>query len=1045
MGKGGGGSAPQPSSQTVTQTNLPEYARPYFEDLLQRGQAASQVQYQPYQGERVAGFTPLQQQGFEGVQGLGPSPLTGAGAGLTGLAAQQATQASQYQPMAPQQTYQGPQFQGMGLEYLSTQAPQLQQYQMGPTPFARAAQTGAAAPISGPQLQQYAMGPAERARTGSFAQPGSAEAYMSPYMQNVVDVQQREAQRQADIARTQRGAQAVGAGAFGGSRQAIMEAEAARNLALQKGDIQAQGLQSAYQQAQQAYQTDAQRQLQAQLANQQAGLTVGGQNLGAALQTQGLGAQTGMQAALANQQAQQQALMANQQARQQVGLANQQAGLTTQQQNLAALLGTQQLGAQTGLQSQQLNQAAQLQAQQQALAQQQAANQFAQQNAQLAAQYGLSGLQAAEQSRQFGAGLGMQGIQQLLGAGAQLGQLGQTQFGQQAAAAQAQQQAGAAQQAQQQDILNKRYEDFMQQTLYPQSQLQFYSSLLRGVPVAPQQTMYQYQPAPSMASQIGGLGMGALGLSKAFGAKDGGEVPGYADGGITGGGEGQPTTLEVSKIKTALLKGADPRSMPPSIALLLAVSDPRVKEAIAMRQGAQNQAALDQGRQQPQRTVLDDEMAGIGGLDTDMDYASGGIVAFDKGGPTSSPMGRFFGGIGEFISGGPEAAKERERQSALLAQQRDVARRLTELGGMVGLTQQTPAQRQEYEDLLRQRDALAASLRTGSAGLPAALPAAGDQLQGRPATQPSDFARPVAAKPDLSQQIPPARPTAPAAPTIKTAPEKTEEGVGMIPMQDVAKKEQEYRDYMGKKYSSELQDRLAELKEQGAQALKERDADRWLAVAMGGFAAAAGSSPYALKNFAEGLGLTTKEIATVNKDFRKANDALKKAEREERKADRLEQMGMDDKAYQVRQNAEKFNLDAQKANQSFKANIEQTKAYRDVAAMRMRETQALAGERAEDRKFLQQQKLDADKEGKLLRARQEVEKSKPLVDLGMRINDVQSRLASAKGDKATKLNTELEALYTQYERMYGDTMKRVMGGMGSGGAGTAVDFAKLPK
>jgi hypothetical protein len=525
--------------------------------------------------------------------------------------------------------------------------------------------------------------------------------------------------------------------------------------------------------------------------------------------------------------------------------------------------------------------------------------------------------------------------------------------------------------------------------------------------------MYQYQAAPSMVSQLGGLGMGALGLSNAFRARGGGEVPGYAEGGITGGAEGQPTTLEVSKIKTALLKGADPRSMPPSIALLLAVSDPRVKEAIAMRQGAQNQAALDQGRQQPQRTVLDDEMAqmnsGLGSLDTDMDYASGGIVAFQYGG---SSMGAE---LGEIEPVEPPKKPTPEEVDAIIA-----ARRAR--GETLGLGQ-------------------VLDIQAGKMGLPAVLP----QSMPQPVVDRQPVP-PVSAATTVSKPTAiPTRPTATAAPAIKAAPEKTEEGVGMIPMQDVAKKEQEYRDYMGKKYSSELQDRLAELKEQGAQALKERDADRWLAVAMGGFAAAAGSSPYALKNFAEGLGLTTKEIATVNKDFRKANDALKKAEREERKADRLEQMGMDDKAYQVRQNAEKFNLDAQQANQSFKANIEQTKAYRDVAAMRMRETQALAGERAEDRKFLQQQKLDADKEGKLLRARQEVEKSKPLVDLGMRINDVQSRLASAKGDKATKLNTELEALYTQYERMYGDTMKRVMGGMGSGGAGTAVDFAKLPK
>lgn len=518
-GGGGGGSAPAPSSQTVTQTSIPEYAQPYATEMFGKAQALTDINQNPYQtygGQRTAGFNPLQTQAFQNVSQMQASPAIGAGMDVAANVAQQAGQVGQYQPMQAQQFYQAPQFQSMGLEYLATQAPQLQQYQMGPTPMARASQTGAAAPVSGPQLQQYAMGPAERARTGSFARPGTAEAYMSPYMQNVVDVQTREAQRQADIAKTQRGAKAVGAGAFGGSRQAIEEAEAQRNLAQQLGNIQATGSQAAYQQAQQAYQTDAQRQLQAQLANQQAGLTVGGQNLGAALQTQGLGAQTGLQAALANQQAQQQALMANQQARQQVGLANQQAGLTTQQQNLAALLGVQQLGAQTGLQSQQLNQAAQLQAQQQALAQQQAANQFGQQNAQLAAQYGLAGTQAAEQSRQYGAGLGLQGLQQQLAAAGQLGQLGQQNYQQLMGINQAQQQAGAQVQALEQQQLGQRYQDFLNQQRYPYQQLAYMSDILRGVPATTSaQTMYQ---APgSTTGQIAGLGLGVGSLLSGMG------------------------------------------------------------------------------------------------------------------------------------------------------------------------------------------------------------------------------------------------------------------------------------------------------------------------------------------------------------------------------------------------------------------------------------------------------------------------------------------------------------------------------------------------
>jgi hypothetical protein len=519
LGGGGGGSAPAPSSQTVTQTSIPEYAQPYATEMFGKAQALTDINQNPYQvygGQRTAGFNPLQQQAFQNVQQMQVSPATGVGMDVAANVAQRAGGYQGYNPLQAQQMYQAPEYQQLGLNYLMTQAPQLQQYQMGPAERVRGAQTAAAQTGYSPNLQTFQMGPAERARTGSFARPGTAEAYMSPYMQNVVDVQQREAQRQADIARTQRGAQAVGAGAFGGSRQAIMEAEAARNLALQKGDIQAQGLQSAYQQAQQAYQTDAARQLQAQLANQQAGLTVGGQNLQSALGVQQLGAQTGLQTALANQQAMQQAMMANQQMQQQAALANQQAGLTTGQQNLQALLQTQGLGAQTGMQSQQLNQAAQLQAQQQALGQSQAANQFAQQNAQLAAQYGLAGLQAGEQSRQFGANLGMQGLQQQLAAAGQLGQLGQQNYQQLMGINQAQQQAGAQIQSLEQQQLGQRYQDFLNQQRYPYQQLAYMSDILRGVPATSSaQTMYQ---APgSTTGQIAGLGLGVGSLLSGMG------------------------------------------------------------------------------------------------------------------------------------------------------------------------------------------------------------------------------------------------------------------------------------------------------------------------------------------------------------------------------------------------------------------------------------------------------------------------------------------------------------------------------------------------
>ena len=217
-------------------------------------------------------------------------------------------------------------------------------------------------------LKNYQMGPAERVETKSFAQPGSADAYMSPYMQSVVGAQQREAQRAADVATTGRRGEQTRAGAFGGSRAAIMDAEAARNLATQQGDIQAQGLQAAYQQAQQQFNTEQAQGVQAQTANQQAGLTVGKENLAANLGVQQLGeGQINLQTKLANLNNEQQAAVQNESNRlqaqgltagqaMQAALANQGVQQQANVQNLSAGLQTQGLGAQTGLQAQQSNQ-----------------------------------------------------------------------------------------------------------------------------------------------------------------------------------------------------------------------------------------------------------------------------------------------------------------------------------------------------------------------------------------------------------------------------------------------------------------------------------------------------------------------------------------------------------------------------------------------------------------------------------------------------------------------------------------------------------------
>jgi hypothetical protein len=96
MGKGGGSA---PTQQTVTQTNLPEYARPYFENIMNRGQAQSYQQYVPYENERTAYFTPGQLQTQQEVMGMqDPTQLYDA-SNIAYNAAMQSMQAGQnYQP-----------------------------------------------------------------------------------------------------------------------------------------------------------------------------------------------------------------------------------------------------------------------------------------------------------------------------------------------------------------------------------------------------------------------------------------------------------------------------------------------------------------------------------------------------------------------------------------------------------------------------------------------------------------------------------------------------------------------------------------------------------------------------------------------------------------------------------------------------------------------------------------------------------------------------------------------------------------------------------
>ena len=338
----------------IQQTNYgfaPEVA-PYAQAML--GQAAaltdpSMNPYMQYQGERTAQFSPLQMMSYDNAALMQSQPQLQDATALAGMA---------------------------GLGGLNT---------------------------------SYSYNPFQNK---SFTSSGMAEDYMSPYMDNVVARQQQDAQRQAAIAQQAQGAQAARSGAFGGSGDYIMRAQAAGNLARQKGDIAATGMQNAYQQ------------------------------------------------------------------------------------------GMQQFNAEQGAR--------------------------------------LAGAQLNAQQGQFGAGLGLQGLQTALSSANTLGQLGQSQYQQNMGINAMQNQYGLQQQAQMQKDIDTRYQDYLNYQNYPYKQLSFMSDIIRGAPLT-QTGSAIYQAPPSTAQTITSLGLGAAGISKLIGSAEGGLTRSMANGGVAmsnGGGLG---------------------------------------------------------------------------------------------------------------------------------------------------------------------------------------------------------------------------------------------------------------------------------------------------------------------------------------------------------------------------------------------------------------------------------------------------------------------------------------------------------------------------
>tara|TARA_R110001606_G_scaffold202005_1_gene350029 strand:- start:2329 stop:4506 length:2178 start_codon:yes stop_codon:yes gene_type:complete len=280
---------------------------------------------------------------------------------------------------------------------------------------------------TGFEAERIAASPVVQSRDVAAGQLGSTNLgqYTNPYESQVVQSTLSDLDRARQMSLNDVGAQATAAGAFGGSRQGIMESETNRAFADQAAKSAGQLRQAGFNQAQGMAQQDIATRMQAGLANQQAGLQAGtttanlAQQAALANQSAGMrasefGASSANQASLANQAAANQASQfgasaqnqaaaqasAQQQAASQFGAsAANQAALANQN----ALNQAGQFGAQAANQASQFGASAQNQAAAQASAQQQAASQFGAQAGNTAA---LTNAAAMNQANQFGAQAG---------------------------------------------------------------------------------------------------------------------------------------------------------------------------------------------------------------------------------------------------------------------------------------------------------------------------------------------------------------------------------------------------------------------------------------------------------------------------------------------------------------------------------------------------------------------------------------------------------------------------------------------------------------
>jgi hypothetical protein len=433
-------------------TTLAPWSAEYVKTMLGQASALAQQPYTHYQGAMTSGASPLELQAFQGIGGLQlPGGFGQAQQGLQ--SAQQGLQGLNYAAgnFANQYTAPG-----------AYEARNFANQYSAPSAYQSGSFTNQ---FEGPERFQ-----AGNINTGQWNQQ-AAQQYMNPYLQESLNPQLDQARRQASISRMGEAGRLANAGAFGGSRHALMEAEGDRNLQRNLSDITGKGYFDAYNTGMSGFMQDQGRSLDAQRATEQSRQFGAGQDMAAA------------------------------QARAQYGTEAQRLGEQSRQFGYSNLMDSAQQRAQFGMDAQRLGEQAKQFGYDKLM---DSAAQFA--------QYGTEAQRLGEQSRQYGSDLGLKSLLGQADAAATMGSLAGAQNTANLNNLNAQLGAGATQRGIDQAGLDAEYALWAQAQQHPYQSLEFMKSMLSGIPTVIDQGgqatgMAQLLAALQSAGQVGDSGI----------------------------------------------------------------------------------------------------------------------------------------------------------------------------------------------------------------------------------------------------------------------------------------------------------------------------------------------------------------------------------------------------------------------------------------------------------------------------------------------------------------------------------------------------------